>query len=183
VTSGKAQGKDRDYQVLARDIFRVLSEQQSLFPYEGDGIDVAFDMGGTIWTLDVALKDHEGKTVVAECRRWRGKKIKQGHIAEFAYKVELLRKHSNASVAGLYFTKSKYQIGAIKAAAWAGIEVAICDEGQPLTQFVVSYQLYDAEREKRLQKVLGCFTESQDVADSVRLTVTRADGTIEENGK
>jgi len=67
MAAGKARGENRTYQVFCRDVLQTLSSHGGFVPYEGDGIDVPFDMGGTTWTLDVALKDSEGNIVVAEC--------------------------------------------------------------------------------------------------------------------
>jgi hypothetical protein len=58
--AGKAGGKDREYQILAKDILSVLMKQGMLIPFCSDGIDVKIPMGGTEWTLDVLLKDQEG---------------------------------------------------------------------------------------------------------------------------
>src|SRR2546425_8985432 len=107
---GKAHGEDRCYQVLARDIIETISREERLAPYGGDGVDVPFEMGGSTWTLDIALKSSDdSKIVVGECRRW-AKPIKQEHIAAFAYKVELLRKVTGKEVAGFYFTKKHFQV-------------------------------------------------------------------------
>jgi hypothetical protein len=68
---GKATGINRDYQVLARNIVETLRHQNSLVSYKGDGIDVPIEMGGSTWTLDVALKTTDGHNlVVGECKRW-----------------------------------------------------------------------------------------------------------------
>jgi hypothetical protein len=182
MAAGRAHGQNRDYQVFCRNILQILSDRGGLLPYEDDGIDVSFEMGGTTWTLDIALRDSEGKIVVAECKRWQDP-IKQEHIAAFAYKVELLRKQTGGNVAGIFFTKTKYQIGAVKAAAGAGIEVAVCDQDQSLQQFVLSYQKYDPEREARLQKVLAYLTGSVRPKGSLKARVIRADGTIEDEMK
>ena len=178
MASGKAHGENRAYQVLARNILQTLSAR-NLFPYKDDGIDVPLEMGGTTWIIDIALKDSKGNIVVAECRRWRAP-IKQEHVAAFAYKVELLRKCTGSSVAGLYFTKSKYQRGAIKAAAGAGIEVAVCSQDQSLHQFFLSYHMYDLDREVSLQKVSGYLTGSVHPTGSLSLKVISADGTAED---
>jgi hypothetical protein len=69
MTAGKATGKDRDYQVFCRDLLLKQYGSNGLRLYEGDGIDVPFDVGGTPRTLDVALVDCEGNIIVAECRR------------------------------------------------------------------------------------------------------------------
>src|SRR3990172_2701646 len=174
MTSGKAQREDREYQVLARNILQTLAGG-GLFPYSDDGIDVPFEMGGTTWTLDVALKDSIGAIVVVECKRWQ-EPIKQEHIAGFAYKVELLRKETGKRVAGMFFTSAKYQIGAVKAAAGAGVEVAICNQDQSLQQFTLSFQKYDPTRAKRLQKALAYLTGAIQPKGHLMGKVFHADG-------
>jgi hypothetical protein len=71
MTKGKSHGINRDYQVLARDIVKRISQEGNLVPYECDGIDVAVEIGGANWTFDVALKTTDGSNiVVGECKRW-----------------------------------------------------------------------------------------------------------------
>jgi hypothetical protein len=81
-----------------------------------------------------------------------GPSIKQAHIAEFAYQVELLRKSTGEKVAAMYFTKTDYQVGAIKSAAEPGIEVIVCREGQCPDRFFITYFTYDASRETEVRK-------------------------------
>jgi hypothetical protein len=182
MTAGKAHGKDRNYQVSCRNILQV-NGQRSLQPYSGDGVDVTFNnLGGTRGvTFDVALKDSGGSIVVAECRR-RTNKVKQEDMFAFARKVELLRKHTNTKVAGLFFTKSQYQTGALRHADWSGIEVAVFGQDQTPQNFVLAYQRYDPERETRLQEVLAHVTETATATASVSAKVFRADGTVEDLG-
>ena len=178
MSSGKAHGENRDYQILGLSIVQVLSRQEGLIPYEGDGIDVPFEMGGSTWTLDIALKNlDDSKIVVGECRRW-AYPIEQEHIAAFAYKVELLRKHSGKEVAGVYLTKTHYRIGAVKAAAGAGIEIAICGQNQSPENFVLTYQKYDPKREARFQNAFVHTTETAKATASVSIVKIRADDTI-----
>lgn len=67
--AGRVTGKNREYQVSCRDLLLTQYKSKSIRPYDGDGIDVAFDVGGTTRTIDVALIDQEGKIILAECRR------------------------------------------------------------------------------------------------------------------
>lgn len=151
---GKAQGADRDYQVLARDIVQIISREEGLVPYEGDGVDVPFEMGGSTWTLDIALKKpDDSKIVVGECRRWASP-IEQEHVAAFAYKVELLRESTGKEVAGFYFTKQHFRVGAVKAAAKPGIKVITCKQDQLPSRFFLTYHTYDQNRKKRIRKHL-----------------------------
>ena len=184
MAKGRAHGEDRDYQILARDIMQELSQGESLVPYSGDGIDVPFELGGSAWGLDVVLKSVDGsKIVVAECKRWASP-IEQGHIGEFAWKVELLRKLLNKAVSGIYFTKTGYQIGAVKVGAWSGIELAVCEQGQsPKQTFSLSYHRYDPEREIRLKGALVRVKAICMVTGVLSARVTGADGTVEELGE
>ena len=89
MAGGKAHGSNRQYQVECRDVLTFRNPE--LTPWVADGIDVPFDLRDTRWTFDVALRDHAGALVVAECRRTVGA-VKQGDVAEFAYKVEQLQR-------------------------------------------------------------------------------------------
>ena len=157
--AGKAHGIDRDYQVLCRNIIQQLEQQEGLIPYDGDGIDVSIMIAGTVWTIDVALKDMINKVVFAECKRWKDA-IKKGAIAEFAYKVEKFREESGLLVEGIYFTKTGYQKGAVEAALFPGIQVAVVAESQSLNPLIVHYRQYDAEREKVIKQMLIANTNS-----------------------
>src|SRR5687768_545730 len=95
---GKAHGRDRQYQVECRDV--LMFRYPGLNPWEGDGIDVPFNLD-TTWTFDVALRDVDRALVVAECKRTVGA-VKQGAVAEFAYKVEMARKILNIRAAGFF---------------------------------------------------------------------------------
>jgi hypothetical protein len=183
MTSGKAHGQDRDYQVLCRDILQKISVLSQLKAYSGDGIDVTFsDLGGTNITFDVALKDSDGNPVVVECRR-RDDPVKQEALFAFAHKVELLRRKVGLPVAGVFCTKRKYQIGAVKHAEWTGIQVITLPQSQSTQHFVLAYQKYDAQREKRLQKAIGHFIGSITPTGSLSLVRIRKDGTSEDFGQ
>jgi len=176
--AGKATGKDREYQVSCRDLLLTQYESKGIRPYEGDGIDVPFEVGGTSRTIDVALIDQEGKIVLAECRR-RMSNTKLMDIDAFAHRVELIRKHPDRQVAGVFFTKKQFQIGAVRSGAWEGIDVIVCGEGQTLQNFVLVYQLYDSEREKRLQQAHGYSTGEVRPSGLLRGTVIRKASTEE----
>ena len=183
MTVGKAYGQNRDYQVLCRDILQKIRGLAQLNPYSGEGIDVTFDdLGGTNITFDVALMDSTENPVVAECRR-RDDPIKQEALFAFAHKVELLRKKTGLPVAGVFFAKRKYQIGAVKHADWLGIQVIALPQGQSTQNFVVAYQKYDSQREKRLQEAVGYFTGSITPTGSLALMRISKDGTSEDFGK
>ena len=127
MTQGRAQGQDRAYQVHCRDLLQYRNPEFA--PYSGDGIDVPFDVGGTTWTIGVALKDSDGALLVAECRR-RKAAAKQEEIAAFAYKVEVLRRDLGAVVCGAFLTKCAPQLGAVKVGQFEGITVAVLLEGK-----------------------------------------------------
>lgn len=153
--SGKAYGNDREYQLLCRDI--LMREYQDLALFEGDGIDVPFEVGGTVWTLDIALRDQEGNLIVAECRRWKDV-IKQEALAALAYKVEQVRKHLDLAVAAVFFTRSTFQVGALKVAEFEDMTTIVCDQGQEPEHFRVRYLRYDPEREKRVERMVYHYT-------------------------
>jgi hypothetical protein len=148
MTQGKAHGQDRAYQIHCRDVLQY--QHPGFSPYSGDGIDVAFAVGGTTWTMDVALRDSTGELLVAECRR-RKEPAKQEALAAFAHKVELLRKEFAVRVAGAFFSKSSPQLGAVKHSQFEGIIVAELLEGNISEGFSVAFYHYDREREKRLR--------------------------------
>ena len=140
MSSGKAYGQDRDYQVLCRDILKRISSE-SLIALDGDGVDVRLGgLGGTDITFDVALQDANGDFIVAECRRWN-ESIKQEAMFAFAYKVELLRQHyTGRKVAGVFFAKRQFQVGAVKHGNWTGIRLAILEQDQPIKGFALAFQ-------------------------------------------
>jgi hypothetical protein len=181
---GQAYGKNRDYQVLVRDILQT--KEPDLKPFSGDGIDVAFKLG---WmkssTFDVALKGSGNRIVVAECRRWGSKyRIKQDDILAFARKVELLRQKSlRVKVAGLYFTTSNYQQGALSQAAYEGIQVITCPQDQAPPEFALTYHKYDKERDKYINDSLVNLIGSFKSSGSLSIQVIRGDGTVEDLGK
>lgn len=160
--AGKAYGKDRDYQVLCRNIIQQIQQQEGLVPYAGDGIDVPIMIAGSEWKIDVALTDMKNKVVFVECKR-RSATLKQSNIAEFAYLVEGFRKENHMQVAGIYFTKTGYQQGAIEAARVPGIQVAVVAENQSLNPLIVRYLRYDVEREEVIKQTLFANTNQLEV--------------------
>lgn len=150
MTSGCAQGVDRKYQELARDILVRMSDS-SLEPYLGDGIDVRIPIGSAPRTFDVALKDPAGRIVVAECRRWRGK-VKLADLDAFENRVRRLGEETGLPVAGVYFAKSAFQLGAVKAGGDANIQVAVCAQDQPARAFALAFEHYDHQRRRRTRE-------------------------------
>jgi hypothetical protein len=148
MAQGKAHGENRAYQIHCRDVLQ--SKYPGFSPFSGDGIDVPFGLGGTTWTMDVALRNSDGALLVAECRR-RKDPPKQEDIAAFAHKVELLRKHFGVPISGAFLSKSSPQIGVVKAGQFEGITVAQLLEGEISEGFSIAFHRYDAEREKRLR--------------------------------
>jgi hypothetical protein len=148
MTQGKAYGRDREYQVHCRDVLQY--KNPGFLPYSDDGIDVPFAVGGTTWTIDIALRSSTGALLVAECRR-REESAKQGAIAEFAHKVELLRRHFGVPVSGAFLCKSSPQLGAVKHSQFEGITVAELREGNISEGFSLSFHRYDAERERQIR--------------------------------
>ena len=127
-----------------------MAQPERLEPYSGDGIDVPIALGSAVRTFDVALKDSNNRFVVAECKRTKDP-VKLTDLDAFAHRVELLRKEFNGAVAGVYFTKTAYQLGAIKAAPDSGIRVALCAQDQAPTVFSLMFERYDPDRERRIR--------------------------------
>ncbi len=176
MSAGKAKGKDRDYQILCRDFLLERYNLNDLRPYEGDGIDVSFSVGGTPRIMDVALVDSEGTLLIAECKRQKNK-TKLIDIDAFAHRVDLIKTGTCRKVVGVFFTKTQFQRGVVKSAVWEDIDVIICSEEQSLQNFIVSYQLYDLERGKRFQRAEGYFAGSIQPTGSLSLRIIRANGT------
>lgn len=182
MSAGKAHGQDRDYQVLCRNILQAVGGMSSLKPCSGDGIDVKFAVGGTDVTFDVALEDASGRFVVAESRR-RKDAVKQEALFAFARKVELLRKETGREVAGVFFAKRNYQLGAVKHATWSGIDEIVLDEGQTTSDFTLAYHRYDIEREKRVRDGTVHMSAMLPMKGSLAIEVIRKDASEKDSGK
>ena len=182
MASGKSYGPDREYQVLCRDILVKRAAPLRLEPYEGEGIDILFRLGSADRTFDVALTDRDGRLVVAECRRTKDP-VKLSDLDCFAHRVEWLRRSSGRRVAAVYFTKTAYQEGAVKAAADSGIEAVVCAQDQPLSSLALVFHLYDAERHRRLRHGEAWLEASVTPTASLSLKVIRGDGTVEDKGR
>lgn len=149
---GQAHGVNRKYQEHCRDF--LLRTKPGLIPYSGDGIDIPFKIGGTTWTIDVALRYSDGELIVAECKR-RKDALKQDDEAKFAHIVELLRKEIDIPVGGVFFTKRDPQLGFIKAGTHEGITIAILPEGKDsISGFSIKLLKYDKQRECKLRDYL-----------------------------
>lgn len=154
MTSGKASGEDREYQVLCRDILIKIS-QDSLSSVKGDGVDVNIEgLGGTNITFDIALQNEDGDITVAECKRWNAP-IPQNVIFAFAKTVELLRESTGRRVAGMVFAKRQFQAGAVKSANWSGIRIALLEQDQSIKDFHLVYLKYDKKRAMRIQEAIA----------------------------
>jgi len=88
-----------------------------------------------------------------QSRRTEGR-VKQEHVAAFAYKVELLRKSLNIPVAGMFITKKDHQLGATKVGQFNGIKVAVLAEGATPPGFTITFLRYDQERERRCRDIV-----------------------------
>ena len=118
----------------------------ALVPIAGDGVDVTLDAAGSRWTFDVALHVPETRLVVAECRR-RGAPVKQEDFAAFAVnvKVDRLRQSVGVSVAGVFFAKSRYQVGAVRSGQHEGVTMAVVGDREIIGDgFVIEYHRWDA---------------------------------------
>ena len=172
---GNANGADRLFQELCRDIC-VQRASGAWSPYPGtDGIDVPLPFAGSTWKLDVVLLNATGDFLVAECKRWN-ENVPQGKVAELALKVERLRQTTGKAVSGLLFVKTGVDPGALKHAAYEGIEVVVSEEDQPLPTFTIEMLRYDPEREKRLRAILCTMVDTCTARDQVEAVVIRADG-------
>ena len=178
---GKAYGVNRAYQVLCRDILIARSDG-SLKPYMGDGIDVPIRLGNTERTFDVALADPGGRIVVADCKRTTGP-VKTVDLDAFAYRVELLRKQVGVEVAGVYFAKTAFQSGAVKAGADAHVQVATCAEQQMLNSFALVFHRYDPQLERRFRQ--GELRTGGQIrpTGTLYIKVIRTDGAEEDHGQ
>jgi hypothetical protein len=151
VSSGRAYGKNRDYQAFCRDVLR--KSEPALAPISGDGVDVPIAVGGTTWSFDVALEVPGDRVLVAECRR-RKEPVKQEDLAAFAYRLCLLRNARPVPVAGVFFAKSAYQKGAVAAAQEAGISMAkVGDTNTIESGFAIEYHRIDPITRKRARDV------------------------------
>lgn len=174
---GQAFGKDRDYQILCRDV--LMHRNRTLQPWSGDGIDVAFALPDTQWTIDVALRGDAG-LFVTECRR-TASSVKQEDVAAFAYKVELLRRTQGMPVGASFFTKTGHQIGAVKVGQFAGIAIVILEEGAEVPGFNITFLRYDAARARAARDIVMCVSPGSIAITGMdaELTVIRRDGTTE----
>jgi hypothetical protein len=128
----------------------LLFRDETLVPWQGDGIDVPFVLPDTKWTFDIALRSPDGGLVVAECRRTTSA-VKQEDIAAFAYKVETLRRALQLPVAGIFLTKTDHQFGAVRVAQFNGITLAVLPQGSAPPGVSIIFFRYDAEREAKLR--------------------------------
>jgi len=178
---GKAYGADRESQVLCRDILAKRAGPLHSVPYAEDGIDVPFRLGSADRTFDVALTDGQGRLVVAECRRTKDP-VKLTDFDAFARRVELLRQASGRDVAGVYFTKTAYREGAVKAAQDSAIEIATCAQDQPLSSFSLVFRRFAADRDRRLRQGEAWFEGSVRPGGSLAVKIICGDGSVEDRG-
>lgn len=175
MTGGKARGANRVYEEFCRDVLR--KNDPALVPAAGDGVDVPFDAAGSTWSFDVALQVPSVRLVVAECRRRTGS-VKQEDLAAFAFRVDRLRQALGLPVAGVFFAKSRYQVGAVRAAQFEGISMAVVADGETIGEgFAVQYHRWNASSGKRCQDAtihLGPPAVSLAMAGEVRVIVTLA---------
>lgn len=179
---GKAYGADREYQVLCRDILVEREGSLGLAPYAGDGIDVAIRLGSADRTFDVALTNGQDRLVVAECRRTK-KPVKLVDLDAFAHRVELLREASGCDVAGVFFAKTAFQEGVVKAAQDSAIEIATCAQDQPLSSFSLVIHRFAVELVRRLRKGEAWLKGSIGFGRSLAAVHTHADGSVEDLGR
>jgi hypothetical protein len=145
---GNAHGKDRQYQVHCRDV--LTYRDPALVPWEGDGIDVPFQLDNTTFTFDVALRNPPGSLVLVECRRQEAS-IKQSDMGAFAYEIESVRRTLGIKVAGIFIAKRDHQIGAVRIGDFEGIQFVILGEVSIPPGFNITFLEYSKERDKKLK--------------------------------
>jgi hypothetical protein len=101
----------------------------------------------------------------------------------FARRVDLLRRESNHEVAGVYFTKTAYQEGVVKAAQDSGIDVATCAQDQPLSAFSLVFHRFDPDRSRRFRQGEVQAEGTVRAEGSLSIRVIRADGYVEDLGR
>jgi hypothetical protein len=146
---GRAHGPNRQYQVECRDI--LMFKYPWLKPWEGDGIDVSFELDTRTW-FDVALRDGADRLLVAECKRWDSL-VDPDAVRAFAHKVRMVRKIRKICVAGVLFAKTGHHRGTIKAGEFNGIEIVVLEEGAAPPGFNVTFLRYDWERERQFRQI------------------------------
>lgn len=178
MAKGAATGSDRQYQLDCRDVMTFRGT--ALVPWSGDGVDVYFQLRDTGWTFDIALKGPDVSVVVAECKRHESA-VKQGDVAEFAWKVERLREFLGVPVSGIYFGKSGHQLGAVRVGDFSGIQVVALDEASKPPGFNITFFRYDAGRERKLRDIIMHVAAGHCEMNGypATLTVTRKDGAKE----
>ena len=181
MTSGHAHGVNREYQVQSRDMLVRRAHPERLDPYAGDGIDVPVMLGSNTRTFDVLLRAPTGRLIAAECKRTKDS-VPMADVDLFAYHVELLRMETELEVAGVFFAKTGYQLGAVKVAPDTGIEVAVCAEQQQESVFALTFERYDAAREKRLRDGLVMINGGLSVSATLGAVLIRNDGGKEDLG-
>jgi hypothetical protein len=175
VSGGKAHGADRTYQEFCRDVLR--KNDDTLVPFSGDGIDVTLDAAGSRWTFDVALHVPGVRLIVAECKR-HAARVKQDHVAAFAFKVDRHRQAMGLPVAGAFFTKTQYQVGAVRSGQYEGISMAVVGDRETIAEgFAIQYHRWDAATGKRVRDVtlhVGAPATFRVTGSDVRLLLGRA---------
>jgi hypothetical protein len=170
MTGGRAHGEARGYQELCRDIIERVHRFGPLEPYSGDGIDVAFNLGRTTITFDIALKSPDGSLVVGEAKRWADS-VPQGEVLKFAHSVEKLRQELGVSVAAFFIVGSDVQSGALGAAADDGVEVVIFSPNQPWPNHAFTFVAYDEARERRIAHNAYIYENVGSITDHVNVNV------------
>jgi hypothetical protein len=57
----------------------------------------------------------------------------------------------SSNVAGVFFTKTAYQDGAIKHASWEGISIAVCKPRESPNHIFLTYYMYDPVRDEQIR--------------------------------
>jgi hypothetical protein len=178
MAKGKATGVDLKYQRTCRDVWLQRSGGK-LKQYKGtDGIDVAFDAGGTTWTFDIVLEDDEGGLHVGEAKRWE-KSVDQGEIRKFAATVEDLQATGVSVAEAIFFAKTDAQAGALDVADYRAIPFIISGEHQPLPEFNLAIVRSATNSRGRVTCFEVSIVDQAKATDAVEAWVVHPDGSKE----
>src|SRR5205823_1054091 len=159
------------YQVYCRDILLYMEEGKGLHPYQDEGIDVTITgtLGETI-TFDVLLEDAEGNLLAVECKREQ--RTEQGELIKFSASLRWLADLKGKKVAGVMFTREKFQQGCMRHAVRDDIKLIVCELGQQLSNIQVAYQRYSPELKKLIEDIRGYLTAADFGTGQDEATVT-----------
>jgi hypothetical protein len=123
----------RTYEEVAAQILDRLREELGLSAVEGK--QSIPGLSGTEWELDAKGINHGSEAfVIVECRRHTTSGIKQGAIAELAFRIQ-----DTGAAGGFLVSPLGFQEGAQKVAASANIHSVKLNAGATPQQFALSF--------------------------------------------